>query len=305
MPGKENNNNQSGMIVIEASLSLTIFIIVVAALVSIINIFVLTNKVQFSMNAAAHKTASYAYLYQVLGLRGGEQTLRTDFDNDAQSNMDTINQVTDSVTKTSDLVNQFESLMGSFSEEVGNAGQAIKDLDFGGVQDSYNNVKGAIDELGNNAEGGYNSYAKSISMVSDRFKNPGSTLGGFAYLLINTGTEWLKDIIGSAMANWLTKTSFDANGYTDVDEYLKAYGVKDGFDGLDFSKSSVFKDNNFSYIDFVVEYDVELGFAKILMFKPSMHIVQRVTVPAWLNGDGIEVIQKDGKITGVESTLLF
>ena len=36
----------------------------------------------------------------------------------------------------------------------------------------------------------------------------------------------------------------------------------------------------------VVEYDLDIYFFKLFLKDPSIHVVQRVTVPAWLDGDG-------------------
>ncbi len=295
-----NRENESGLIVVEATISLTVFLVVVAAIISLINIFTLTNKVQFSMNAAAHKTAAYSYIYQVLGLRGGEQQMYEDFSSHAQANTDTINQVTDSVNKTGSLVNQFQDVLGSIQGALGDVGNIGNNTSvFGSLTslgDDYSTIKGKINNIKSDAEGGYASYKQSVSMIKDRFSNLDSTLAGFAYLGINVGSELLKGVIGNAIASWLTKSSFESGNYGSADDFLKAYGVKDGFEGLDFYGSSIFKDLNYSYIDFVVEYDIDLGFAKMILFKPSIHIVQRVTVPAWLNGDGIEIIQNGGEV---------
>ncbi len=69
--GKQKEN-ESGMMVVEAVLSFTVFIMVVSAIVYLITIFTLHNKVQFAINSAAHEMASYTYLYQASGLRDAD-----------------------------------------------------------------------------------------------------------------------------------------------------------------------------------------------------------------------------------------
>ena len=39
-------------------------------------------------------------------------------------------------------------------------------------------------------------------------------------------------------------------------------------------------------IDLVVEYDVDLSFISLVLPEKKIHVVQRVSVPAWLDGDG-------------------
>jgi len=36
----------------------------------------------------------------------------------------------------------------------------------------------------------------------------------------------------------------------------------------------------------VVQYDIDLGFLGLVMPMDQLHVVQRVSVPGWLNGDG-------------------
>ena len=38
-------------------------------------------------------------------------------------------------------------------------------------------------------------------------------------------------------------------------------------------------------IDIVVEYDIEVYILKLFLKDPTIHVVQRCVVPAWLNGD--------------------
>ncbi len=307
-----HSSGEDGMIVVEATLSLTIFVVVVAAIIYLINIFVLSNKIQYSMNAAAHETAMYSYLFQVLGLREADKAVQDKYGQDAQNVADTVNQVADSAKKTKDIIGEFQDILGSVETAIGDVGNAVNNFGNGvsSVGNDFNTIKGDINgitekvkSIENNAEGGYASYKKSIAMIKDRIKDPKSTFAGLAYLLVNAAEEKLKEFIGSSLASLLTESGFDTGDYGSADKFLKAYGVKDGFGGLDFSGSSVFKDKDFRLIDFVVEYDVDLGFAKMFLFKPTVHIVQRVTVPAWVNGDGYEV-EKDenGKIKGVKDT---
>ena len=76
-----------------------------------------------------------------------------------------------------------------------------------------------------------------------------------------------------------------------ADEYLKYFGVRDGIDGLDFSESRLFSDDDYQMIDLVVEYDLEIYILKLFFKDPSIHVVQRCSVPAWLDGDGVTYLE--------------
>ena len=61
--------------------------------------------------------------------------------------------------------------------------------------------------------------------------------------------------------------------------------MKDGMNGLDFGESEFFKGAGNS-IKIVVEYDIKLYFWGLFLKDNSLHVVQRVDIPAWLDGDG-------------------
>ena len=54
---------------------------------------------------------------------------------------------------------------------------------------------------------------------------------------------------------------------------------------MDFSGSTMYCDEDKKMIDFVVQYDIDMSFIRFVVPK-DIHVVQRVTVPAWLDGDG-------------------
>lgn len=103
-----------------------------------------------------------------------------------------------------------------------------------------------------------------------------------------------EDIGKGALAEHIAKplvlnyldTSFLGSGGQSANEYLEAYGVRDGIDGMDFSDSTIFTDTELKMIDIVVKYDLDVYFFRLLFEDPSIHIVQRAVVPAWLDGDG-------------------
>ena len=81
--------------------------------------------------------------------------------------------------------------------------------------------------------------------------------------------------------------SFAKHRAMSADEYLINYGVKDGINGLNFKNSSFLSDDQYRMIDLVVEYDIEVYFFKLFRKDPTIHVVQRCEVPAWLDGDGV------------------
>ncbi|HOJ09667.1 MAG TPA: TadE/TadG family type IV pilus assembly protein [Clostridiales bacterium] len=75
----------------------------------------------------------------------------------------------------------------------------------------------------------------------------------------------------------------------DPDNRLRMLDIIDGFKGLDFSMSEFFEEDD--NIDIVVRYKVKIP-APVRIF-PSICIIQKASVRAWLGGD--EIIEKDEK----------
>ena len=87
-------------------------------------------------------------------------------------------------------------------------------------------------------------------------------------------------------AAWALTRKYLSSENQDADAYLKACGIAEGYQGLNFSGSSMFSGEDKRLIDIVVQYDIDLGFLKLVMPGKKLHVVQRVSVAAWLNGDG-------------------
>ena len=99
------------------------------------------------------------------------------------------------------------------------------------------------------------------------------------------GAYAVKSAGATAAARSLTANYIEGSGMN-ADGWLKAHGVTYGYDGLDFSGSTMFCDTNKQMIDIVVSYDIDLQFLGFVLPQDKLHVIQRVSVPAWLDGDG-------------------
>lgn len=72
--------DKSGSIVVEASVSLVIFIAAIVSIISLINVFIVHNRIQFALNSAANQIASYSYLYEMSPVGEAVETLHIDGD---------------------------------------------------------------------------------------------------------------------------------------------------------------------------------------------------------------------------------
>ncbi len=276
MEWNEKQQSESGMMVVEATLSFTVFIMVVVAIIYLVNIFTLHNKVQFAINSAAHEIASYSYLYSALGIKGAEATLDEDGRPHTAPIDETANQVVESI-------NKIEGLAGTIGGTVDSMENL--ELDAGSISE----VKNQIDKIKTDTVNTAESVKASANSLKGLFSNPKSMLVGIIYIgAYEVGYE-VKSAAGSAAARGLTEKYLEQGGKS-ADEFLQSYGVTEGYAGLDFSGSTLFCDSDSKkggrMVDIVVSYDIDMSFLSFILPEPKLHVVQRVSVAGWVDGDG-------------------
>lgn len=260
------------MMVVEAVLSFTVFLMVVTAIVFLINIFTIHNKVQFAINSAAHEISAYSYLYQALGIRSAEQMIEADGRKDAGAIKNTVADVVESLNQIQNLGRETGELTGDLQELALSA-------------ESLNKIGEQVEQITSDAEKTAESVEKTVKDVKELLGDEDSLMVGMIYIGLSGVSYGVKDILADMVVELMTKRYLESGDKT-LDAYLESYGIKGGYQGLDFSGSTMFCDENMSMIDIVVEYDIDLGFIKFVMPKDTLHVVQRVSVPAWLDGDG-------------------
>ncbi len=249
----------------EAVLSLVPFIIVILGITSFINIFMVHNKIQYALYEMGSELSAYTYPYQALGLRSADLGLKKDIDTQTEPVDKAIQEVTD-------FMGQLESFQ--------NSAAGIKADPYNGVQKTVENGQQVIEK-------GKQVATTGRELLSD----PMSILRGVIFLGVEAGEKrgktFLLELISGGFANVYLDASFEENQPLTADAYLRHYGVKDGVNGLDFSESELFSSGDYRIIDFVVKYDVEVYLFKLFLKDPCIHVVQRCTIPAWLDGDGV------------------
>lgn len=277
---KKLKKDQNGMMVVEAVLSFTVFIVAVLAIVFLIDIFIIHNKIQFALNSSAHELASYSYMYQVFGVRSADQTLGKDGE-------EFTNPIDATASQTVDFLNKLQT----FKESAANVQNSASQFEWNPStwyehgQDVVDSASGAIDA----AQDAFQSGNEVAERFKETFGDPQKLLTGIIYMGTSLVTDKvMKEGFAQASADLLVKKYL---GGDNADAVLRAYGVKDGIKGLDYSGSSMFCDSDYKMIDLVVSYDIDMNFLSLIV-PENLHVVQRVTVPAWLDGDGVTY---DGK----------
>ncbi len=268
---------EKGSVVVEASIGVPVFFVAVLLIINLINIFCLHNRIQFAINSAAHEISSYSYILAKTGLIDAERTVESD-GSDSTSKID---KTSDSIV---DCLNSIQTLKGdvdSLKDQVQNAKASKEYVD--NLKDSANKTK-------EDAKDAYDKGKDASGNVVDRFKDPKGTVVGIGYLGADALTYFSHHVLGAGTARIFTKKYLEMENMG-ADQYLMAYGVRDGYNSLDFSGSSVLADDKKQLIDIVVKYDVSLSCFGLVFDEadPKLTIVQRVTVPAWTEGDGKKV----------------
>lgn len=251
--------NESGMIVVEAVLSFMVFLMVVLSIISLTNVFLVHNKVQFAINSAAHELASYTYLYEATGIHAAADQVHADGEP----------YVTGLQTKVDHLVDSYNKMQSVYTNIQGGA---------------YGEAAGSMQEL-------TSSVYTSAGDIQNAMENPSDVLAGAIYMGVEyAGNKLSGAAVAGAMRGlskkYVEQLAADNSPAKDADSYLKGFGVKEGYSELDFSGSSFLQDEHGKVIDVVVSYDMEISFLKLFKQDPSLHMIQRTAVPAWLDGDG-------------------
>lgn len=158
------------------------------------------------------------------------------------------------------------------------------------IDETSNNILECMDAIQNlktadDVENVKESGEKSVESVKDLLSDPKGALIGAGYIAAEKGIYEAQSAVGKTAIQGLTK-KYIKQGTQSEDEYLTKHGVDDGFKGLDFSGTSIYNDSDHKMVDVVVQYDINLLSYKAVINTPKLHVVQRVTVPAWLDGDG-------------------
>lgn len=246
--------NEKGAASIEATISLTIFVLVIVAIYMLINYCLVQAKVSYAINTTAKEMSQYAYFYHAFGLENVDQKLA------------------EKKTQAVDTFSNFNKLIGDSSAQVKEISDNPTDY-FGSILNG-----GKTEEL--------NAVYKQIQQVStniaDVVNDPVEFMKSMAALAGEKIWEKVKtNVIAAPLAKGMTRRHFGGST-KEADEYLERLGVVDGFDGLNFNMSTMFE-NGTDDIKIVVYYNFDI--ASVLPFQLNISICQQASTRAWLGGD--------------------
>lgn len=273
-------NNQSGAIIVEASLTLTMFICLLASIIALTNLFVIHNRIQYALTQTSNTISHYGYLYTAVGLQSAEQQMNQKIKNDTKD----LNQTAGSILEFSDSLNGLVTTGGGVVD-------SIQNQDFSNIQSQLESTINSFNQTTGNAK-------TVIGDIKNLVKNPKGLLIAIVQTFVAEAKSAIKSYIAQAISQCLVEDYLPTTSGVSADEYLKHMGVIDGTEGLDFNGSSIFDDEDCKIVDLVVQYDVEIRFGFI---SKKIHMLQRSVAVAWTDGDGkyypFEYNTDDGKTT--------
>ena len=244
-------NEESGAIVVEATISLTAFVFTIFTILSIVNICYIQAKMSVALNAAAKEISQYSYLYYKLEIDELESDLADDTEDArslAEDTIDGIGTMLDSLTEVENSISSgdFDSLISA-------------------IQDGATDVNSLVTQ-----------YAEKLA------DDPKGFIIGIGKLAGSELEDTVKTVLGQVLAKVFMEKNLTAYDGDDADSFLQRYKVVDGFDGLDFSYTSLMAYGESDKIQLVVTYDVSV--IKLLNIDFAFTFRQMAVTTAWDEG---------------------
>ena len=249
---------ERGAIVVEATISLSMFIFAVFTILSIVNICYIQAKMSIALNAAAKEISQYTYLYYKFNLDKAESELN--------------DKAKESRAMANDTIDGVGTMLESFS----------------GAQTSLET--GEFEKMMDEIETGGKSINSIVTMYGEKISDdPKAFILGMATMAGNELKEEAKTIVAQVLSKALMKKNLKGYEGDSAEAFLKRYRVVDGLEGLDFNYSTLMAYGTSNQIVLVVTYDVEV--IKLLDIDFKFTFRQCAKTTAW--GRGISKITPD------------
>lgn len=252
-------NGERGAIVVEATISLSVFIFTMFTILSVVDICYVQSKIGMALDSATKELAQYSYLYYKLGADKME----------AKWNEGTG----DARDVTKDTVDGVVNIMDSLSD----ASHSASTGDFDGLMNAIDSGVGSVDSL-------CDTYADKIA------DNPKEFIIGLGKMAGNDLKEKAKSaLLAKCVGRGLMKKNLKSSKDDDPDAFLKRYRVVNGIKGLDFKYSSLMAYGESSEIQLVCTYKVKV--IRLLNIDFEFKFRQMAKTTAW--GNGVSLIKPD------------
>lgn len=250
--------DESGAVVVEATIALTAYIFAVYIILSIVNICYIQAKISIALDAAAEDISQYSYLYYRFGIDNLQSELHEGTD--------------DSRAMVSDTISGIGSLMDNMGEAQGSVDTDSMTVDFDQLNGALQKTGQTLGDLSDNV----NQYADALA------DDPKGFIIGMGKLAADELSGEANSLLGQAMGKAFVKKNLKSFATDDADAFLRHYHVKEGLSGLNFSGTQLMTYGISNKIQLVCTYEVEV--ARLLNFEYSIKFRQSANTSAWGNG---------------------
>lgn len=244
------NNKESGVLVIEAIVSLSIFMFALLSVLVVANIYTVQAKMQLAINSTAREISKYSYIVSMTGIQAfeNENHEKGEYANEKTSNaIDAVGEFTSSVTKL-------------FSD---------KDQYLSG--DGLSNLKGNIGNIQNAGQVGMAAY-------NDIAEDPQSYFKSLTSYFLDKGMNAAQSGIAKAIIRPLVEQHLTSYRGGDADTFLKKMGVVNGTAGIHYDGTRYYESGNPELL-IVVSYEVRIP--KFLPIDLTYRIEQVAHTNIW------------------------
>lgn len=260
----EENKNERGAIIVEATISLSAFMFAVFMFLSVANICFSQAKMQIAINTTAREISQYMYLYGLSGL------------NQAQAELHKGGEAARATIRT---VSEGVSIIGNSAAEIqGSMENAMTNTDK--IGEMYEQISQEIDKG--------SSAVQSIQAELEKLaEDPGTFILGCAQLFADGTIEVAKSrLIAAPLAKALVKKHLAAYEGQSEEEFLRWIGIVPGgngtyLDGLDFSESLLCPGGE-EEIKITVKYQIRV--LDFFHLDLRMNFEQTASTTPWMAG---------------------
>lgn len=270
----ETRKYEKGNITIEATIALTTFLFMFIMIYSLITICRAQAKIQVALDGTAKEISQYTYLYNITGLKTSVDGVHSR----SKEIEDNVNGFVGDVSTTLDGIQTLKEDVGG-SIDVGNLEE---------LNGKFEKISTDLKKTGEDAKGVKDTVQQALGELSD---NPQKIMLGLGTVLAsNTLDLATSRVIAEPVCKALIQKHLKRSGSDTADRFCKSVGIvqgtylaqKNNFNGLDFSRSTIFADGS-DEIVLVVTYRIRL--LQLLPIDTELKITQSAVTKGWLGGD--------------------
>lgn len=265
---RKKAEKKNGSMTLEATIAIPIFMFAILSIAFFTRVIHIQNQVQKALNQAAIEMASYSYIYHVSGLRNTHDEMKDIFNN-AEGRAE---------ERFTTAINVYTSLQKGIND-IQDSTNALKNANYTEIEvykTAYSEIEGVYRDIGD-------AILTGEELIQKVLEDPKAEMVSTIALLSNGGIEALKGHLGGEYARLIMNKHLDQRVFrpTNVGAYIINPG-NSGIKSIDFTETSIFKDNK--TIDLKVSYVVDVRLPINLV--PNLNIQQRATIKGFLDGDG-------------------